>query len=166
MFCFYWMLIFYFQDCSLYACPLTSPFEHSTCVFLNNFIGGKLRLIQPLSPPYPIHHIYRVTNFDPEYRDITFSFSFCFGLENKTLYNVDSYAFPLLWNTRFQWFTCVILTPFASHKGMEIDTISSTVLCLYTRFHHHLSLLSYEINFMPTEERDMKKKFISRIIFH
>lgn len=61
-FCFYWMLIVYFNDCSLYACPLTSPFEHSTCVFLNNFIGGKLRLIQPLSPPYPIHHIYRVTN--------------------------------------------------------------------------------------------------------
>lgn len=78
-------------------------------------------------------------------------------MENKTLYNVDSYAFALLWNTRFQWFTCVILTPFASHKGMEIDKISSTVLCLYTRFHHHLSLLCYEINFMPTEERDMKK---------
>lgn len=104
--------------------------------------------------------------FDPEYRDITFSFSFCFRLENKTLYNVDSYAFALFWNTRFQWFTCVILTPFASHKQMQIDKISSTVLCLYTRFHHHLSLLSYEINFMPTEERDMIKKFISRIIFH
>lgn len=41
---------------------------------------------------------------------------------------------------------------------MEIDKISSTVLCFYTRFHHHLSLLSYEINFMPTEERDMEKK--------
>lgn len=40
---------------------------------------------------------------------------------------------------------------------MEIDKISSTVLCLYTRSHHHLSLLSYEINFMPTEERDLKK---------
>lgn len=120
--------------------------------------------------PYPhiSHSSYLPSDklFDPEYRDITFSFSFCFGLENKTLYNVDSYAFALLWNSRFQWFTCVIFTPFASHKRMEIDKISSTVLCLYTRFHHHLSLLSYEINFMPTEERDMIKKFISRIIFH
>lgn len=162
------MLIVYFQDCSMHAHSL----HHLSTVYVYFWITLLVAIWQTSFDttliPTISHSSYLPSDklFDPEYRDITFSFSFCFGLENKTLYNVDSYAFALLWNTRFQWFTCVILTPLASHKRMQIDKISSTVLCLYTRFHHHLSLLSYEINFMPTEERDMIKKFISRIIFH
>lgn len=95
----------------------------------------------PKSPPYPIHHIFLVTNSLIQSKEMLHFLShFVLAWRIKTLYNVDSYSFALLQNTRIWWFTSVILTPFASHKRMEIGKIYSTASVsiheLY--FLHHL----------------------------